>query len=378
MSDEQDQFSPHAEPGEEPALAEHAEAGDATIHAPGEGGDFSDHTVMHTVADEGATEVAEGTEPFAGMEDGSAGSAFPAEGGASAIYDADGLASTVNPEDVVDPATLGENSDPEIAVDELLSAAVLDDPESALGQAFTEAGLAEAASTRPSFQLHLHLTKRDQTNHAKSLAKELGIRVTDTVWGSAQPILSQLTEYQAIAMARGLRARGILMTVNVQWPQFPHPTEEDLALGGLSTIPDPSPTEQEGAPSVALPGSESEVLLCAFENVTGFQVKETRGIVTAHRSIARRLFREEEMAEKLQRELEQLPGRNVPHHLPPSRIGALFRDLFLDLQKNALRLGANAVLGLRVEYFAETTRVDPDLDDLRLVAFGTAAVVEKH
>jgi hypothetical protein len=55
----------------------------------------------------------------------------------------------------------------------------------------------------------------------------------------------------------------------------------------------------------------------------------------------------------------------------------LLRELSLDLQKAALGVAGNAVLGIKIQAFPETNHIDPTLDEMRLVAFGTAAVVEK-
>ncbi|MGZ3694900.1 MAG: hypothetical protein ACXWQO_12035, partial [Bdellovibrionota bacterium] len=63
--------------------------------------------------------------------------------------------------------------------------------------------------------------------------------------------------------------------------------------------------------------------------------------------------------------------------LPKSRLEGIFRELFLDLQKAALAVSGNAVLGVRIQTFPESNSLDPSLEQMRLVAFGTAAVVEK-
>jgi uncharacterized protein YbjQ (UPF0145 family) len=49
----------------------------------------------------------------------------------------------------------------------------------------------------------------------------------------------------------------------------------------------------------------------------------------------------------------------------------------LDLRRFALAKGANSVLGVKIEAFPESNPTDLQLEQLRLVAFGTAAVVEK-
>ena len=105
-------------------------------------------------------------------------------------------------------------------------------------------------------------------------------------------------------------------------------------------------------------------------------VLETFGIVVAHRSIARRLFREEDLRDRLEKELRAVPNRPASS-LAGSHLEIALRDLFFDLRKGALAKGANSVLGVRIEAFPESGLSDPELEQVRLVAFGTAAVVEK-
>jgi hypothetical protein len=188
-------------------------------------------------------------------------------------------------------------------------------------------------------------------------------------------MITQLTEYQAILLLQSARALGVSVQLNVLRP-LPLPSEEDLALGDLSAVAEPIPTALETAPSVSLPKGEKEVLLCTPDHLPGNAVVETLGIVLAHRSIARRLFREDDLKEKMEKELRLVPNRPSTS-LPASHLQAVLRDLFLDLRKGALTRGGNSVLGLKIEAFPESSSSDPQLEQLRLVAFGTAAVVEK-
>jgi uncharacterized protein YbjQ (UPF0145 family) len=157
----------------------------------------------------------------------------------------------------------------------------------------------------------------------------------------------------------------------------PVPSEEDLALGDLSAIPEMPVEGSESAPSVTLPKGEKDVLLCTPDHLPGGTVRETFGLVLAHRSIARRLFREDELREKLQKELRSVPGPSGAPALASSHLQLLLRELMQDLRKMALGKGANSVLGVKIEAFSESGTADPQLEQLRLVAFGTAAVVEK-
>ena len=267
-----------------------------------------------------------------------------------------------------------ENSNPAIAVDEMLSAAVLDDASLSSGLLDEPAG-SDTSSAPPQFQLFLQVPKGAQREELKKAATELGLTLDDAVWAADVPLISQLTEFQAVRLTQCARALDMPFTADVMHPHQA-PSEEDLALGGLASVPDAAPVQVEGAPAVRLPGTERAVLLYSGDSFPGFPVLQSLGPVTAHRSIARRLFREEELEEKMRRELERVPGRGAAN-FPKSRLEALFRELFLDLQKASLSLGGNAVMGVRIEAFPESSHLDPSLEQIRLVAFGTGAVVEK-
>jgi uncharacterized protein YbjQ (UPF0145 family) len=254
----------------------------------------------------------------------------------------------------------------DLSVDEMLADAVLHEP-SAIA---TSGPLPLNGAAHPSFQLQLQPETAAQREKLKNLAQTFGLPLRESP-GSA-PMISQLTEYQALSFRQAALALGVGVKVNVNFP-LPSLTEEEQALGDLAAVPDAAGVKVEGAPSVTLPVNEKDVLLLP-ESAAGLQIVETLGIVTAHRSIARRFFREEEAREKLEKELSRVQGKKA---LPSSRLEGLFRELFLDLQKSALARGGNGVLGIRLEAFPETANLDPSLEQLRLVAFGTAAVVEK-
>jgi uncharacterized protein YbjQ (UPF0145 family) len=263
-----------------------------------------------------------------------------------------------------------ENPDPASAVEEMLSAAMLDEVTDSLGVATTgEPGLG------PTFQLKIAVAADSSREELKKIAAGLGITVADSSWASETPMVSQLSEFQAVAFMQALSAQGITTTVEVKRPSLT-PSEEDLALGDLFQVPEGASIVGGGAPSVRLPGSEKGVLLYSGEALPGFSISQTLGIVTAHRSLARRFFRDDEVDLKLKRELERIPGR-AASTLPKSRLEVIFRELFLDLQKAALAQAGNAVLGVRIQTFPESNSLDPSLEQMRLVAFGTAAVVEK-
>jgi hypothetical protein len=261
----------------------------------------------------------------------------------------------------------GENPDPALAVNEMLSEAVAAEPPPSFEPA-AEPILESAPG--PTSQVELRFPE-GFAGHAefKSLAGSLQIGLPE----GNSPLLSRLTEFQAIALHQRALQLGVPATTGVHFP-LPALTEEEQALGELAAVPDTALPEIEGAPSVLLPKREKDVMVIP-ESAPGVTLVESLGLVTAHRSIARRFFREEEAEEKLRRELERLPVKDG--NLPESRLEALFRDLLLDLRKSVLQKGGNALLGFRFESFPETSHLDPEMEQLRLVAFGTAAVVEK-
>jgi hypothetical protein len=261
-------------------------------------------------------------------------------------------------------------SEDTLSVDELLSAAVAEEP------IFSEAVSAASSPSQPTFQLRLSGLTEEQKNAFRKVLEAQSAAVPPQAWTGASPVVSQLTDFQAIQLLQAARALGISVQPSVHSPSSV-PSEEDLALGELSGVPDQSPAAVESAPSVALPRGEKDVLLCSPSQLPNANVAETFGLVIAHRSIARRMFREDEMKEKLEKELRSVPNRASPPPIASSHLQILLRDLLLDLRKGALAKGANSVLGVKIEAFPESSSSDPLLEQLRLVAFGTAAVVEK-
>lgn len=262
-----------------------------------------------------------------------------------------------------------ENSNPAIAVDELLSAGVLEVPNNFdLGAIPSRAVEALGA---PTYQLTVR-PNPDSLEKCKSIGASLGF--PEEIWKNSFPIFSQLTEYQALAFRKLARESGIESEISIHFPP-PSLTEEEEALGDLASIPDADLPITEGAPAVELAKSEKDVMVLV-DPLVGVSLRESFGLITAHRSIPRKLFREDEAREKIQKELKKIGSRSGSE-LPDSQLAIQLQALVRDLQKNALQRGANAVVGFQLQTFAETNHLDPGLDQLRLVAFGTAAVVEK-
>ncbi|RZA07715.1 MAG: hypothetical protein EOP11_06940 [Proteobacteria bacterium] len=217
----------------------------------------------------------------------------------------------------------------DLGVDEMLAAAL---PEGELDLGGLDLSL--TTGELPTFSLQIETDDPHLRPRLKEIAVALGINLSASAWENRAPLLSQLTEYQAVLFQKEARTLGAHVRPVVSFP-VPQPSEEDLA---------------------------------------GFLIQETRGPVSAHRRIARRMFRDEEIAGKMQRELSRASGRSAAP--ADSHLQLLFREIFLELQSQALKLGANAVLSLRVESFRETAALDPSSAELRLLVIGTAAVVE--
>lgn len=274
------------------------------------------------------------------------------------------------PEVAGETAPEEEPLDPDLSVEDLLTAALTE--EAALPASPAE-GLAPSL---PGFQLRIRSLSEGQRAAFKKVLE--GQAVAETSFTGTSPVISQLTEYQAIQLLQAARQLGIQAQCAVSLPDAA-PSEDELALGDLSAISEEQAGQLlESAPSVVLPKGEKDVMLCSPTRLPQSNILETFGIVIAHRSIARRMFREAEMREKLERELllNTMPHRQaVP--LPSSHLQQVLREIMLELRKGALAKGANAVLGVKIEAFPESSTLDPQLEQLRLVAFGTAAVVEK-
>ena len=150
----------------------------------------------------------------------------------------------------------------------------------------------------PTFQIRLGPISGEAKPLLKKFLEAQTISLSEKVWASPSPVISQLTEFQAIALYQNARALGIFAEAQIVLPHSPIPSEDDLALGDLSAIPDPIPVETHSAPSVNLPRGERDVILCTMDTLPGLSLIENFGIVAAHRTIPRRLFREDDLDRK--------------------------------------------------------------------------------
>jgi uncharacterized protein YbjQ (UPF0145 family) len=266
-----------------------------------------------------------------------------------------------------------ENSNPAIAVDDMLSAGVLEVPDPLPEDLDSLSSRSVDALSQPTFHATIPLSlPKEKTEKLMKHAAALGF--PDSVWNNAHPIFSQLTEYQALSFRKLAAESGIEIPISIVFPT-PTISEEEEALGDLAAVPDADLPLTEGAASIVLAKNEKEVMILV-DPLLGVSIRESFGLVTAHRSIPRKLFREDEAHLKLKRELRRVASRSESE-MPDSQLAIQIRSLLRELQKLALQRGGNALIGFQFQTFSETNHLDPALDQLRLVAFGTAAVVEK-
>jgi uncharacterized protein YbjQ (UPF0145 family) len=272
----------------------------------------------------------------------------------------------------IDELLPGEPSDPVEGLEHLLDSAVAEDGLDPIldgGVALSSVDVsAKSVDFRP-FQLELSKIPESLKAEWEKLIASLGLANAN----QDGPLLSRLNEYEVLLLLHQGRKLGLSVTPRMgQWTGNVL-SEEDIALGDLSQVLEAKEVSI-GAPAVSLPAGEANLPLFTAAAPAYGEVRETKGLVTAHRSIARRLFREEELQQKLTQELSRL-GKS--QGLPASKIDQTIDDLVKDLRISALALGANAVVGLRLMGFSETDGLEEGNQQVRLVASGTAIVVEK-
>lgn len=134
-----------------------------------------------------------------------------------------------------------------------------------------------------------------------------------------------------------------------------------------------------GAQPVPLPSKADEVLLSTSDAVPGYGNGAPKGIVTAHGSIGRVFFRQDETESRLKVKINELwpqpSGMKPKGPLPRAEIDKVFQNLLLSLQREAFRRGGNAVVSIRISGFAEAESLNPDADQIRLIATGTAILL---
>lgn len=186
--------------------------------------------------------------------------------------------------------------------------------------------------------------------------------------------LTRISEFHAYALAAQLYRAGVEFQIGM--PQF---GSEDSAPELVPEIATSPAIESSGAVAVPLPTNPGEILLATLGEVPGYRAAQSKGIVTAHGAIARAFFREEEREERLKNKIQALqPGAGpvMRGQLPRAEVDKVFQGLLERLQREAFRRGANGVIGVQVSGFSESTSFNPDADQIRLIASGTAVLLE--
>ena len=283
-----------------------------------------------------------------------------------------------NPEDPA-IAAAGESADPTQAVDGMLDAAIqLGEAEISTNPLAQEETLG-TASVCPSYSLCVKsLSSTNKELLLKSLEKDSHGCSFEAICEQMELNrlhLTKLTEMQMVAFAHLLHRNSIPYEIAKHWDEASLQAEiENFAQNNFAVN-----LNSEGAPSVNyLPGS-NDVLLLSSAEAMGYTLLQSQGIVLAHKSLARKFFRNLEQEELLEKELRKIKKESpLRALLPQSGVEKCFRALFSDLRKEALALGANAVLDVKIECFPESSsNFDPELDQMRIVLSGTASVLDK-
>lgn len=188
--------------------------------------------------------------------------------------------------------------------------------------------------------------------------------------------ISRISEFYANALALQLHKAGLEFHLGIPHAEGePEPNGSDLI--GVGSL-DAEKSSSQGAFAVAMPEKPGEILLSTVETVPGYAAALNKGIVTAHGSVARAFFREEEKLERLQHKVSALAPGSKPERLklPRAEMDKIFQSLLERLQREAFRRGANGVIGIQISGFSESASFDPEADQIRLIATGTAVLLE--
>lgn len=137
--------------------------------------------------------------------------------------------------------------------------------------------------------------------------------------------------------------------------------------------------QSTGAIAVELPKNSREILLSTVEQIAGHEITEEKGILSAHSSVARSFFRADEQEARLEQKIDHLrPNASAAKtlRLPRAEMDQVFERLLQRIQREAMRRGANAVIGIQISGFPEANSIDPEADQIRLIATGTAVVLQ--
>lgn len=182
--------------------------------------------------------------------------------------------------------------------------------------------------------------------------------------------ITRVSEYVAALIASQCHQLGIAVEVFI--PEI----HEDIEVRRL----DPPESEQStGGFALQFPSNPHEMLVVTTDSIAGYDLIGSKGIVTAHHSIGRQFLQQIDQQQFLSEELRRLKNEPKEKNIQPkTEIERVFHQLFWNLQNAAIRLGANAVLGVRMATYAETQHFDQDIDQIRIILSGTAAQLQAN
>ncbi|MCO5144353.1 MAG: heavy metal-binding domain-containing protein [Oligoflexia bacterium] len=289
----------------------------------------------------------------------------------------DNFASEISNSDVLDES-LVETSDPfaeqaandELPLEALLSAEVSDSEVLA-----SPTALEDVDCLTKNFSLRLLPENSQEIEKAKSIVESIGISLGERVWVDASPFISKLTEFQLIRLVQEFKRTNLLFEI---YDKNEAVAEKSDALSVEAILEENKQVTAtvDGAPSVTTVDGKSSILFMTSNTLDGYKVIEVVDLVSAHCSIPRNFFNLEEMEQKIHTEMKALL-RSQKIKLPPTRSDQLIRDLQEEIQYKALAKGANAVINIKIQFFVEANHLDKASDQIRIVALGTAAIVDK-
>jgi uncharacterized protein YbjQ (UPF0145 family) len=188
---------------------------------------------------------------------------------------------------------------------------------------------------------------------------------------------TRMNETSAYMLAREAYRSGLNFQLSIT--DFARASDDELSELGSGLNSEPETAKSSGAQAVEIPSSADEILLSTTPTVAGYRAAKPKGIVTAHGSIPKILYREEEKNPRLHSQIE-IMGRKpsdspLPRKLPRAEIDKVMAQLLDRLQQEAYRRGANGVLSVQIQAFPESNSLEPGADQIRIIASGTAVLL---
>ncbi len=190
---------------------------------------------------------------------------------------------------------------------------------------------------------------------------------------------SHLREYQATVLMQELQQFNVECRLDL--PVFGGPSDFPEHPTASFFHQKENEVESTGAQAVELPKNSKEVLLSTLDQISGHEVLEEKGILSAHSSVARTFFRSDEQEIRLSQKIDHLQPNSEQGkepHLPRAEMDNVFEKLLKRIQREAMRRGANAVIGIQISGFPEASAIDPEADQIHLIASGTAVILRSQ